>query len=315
VKPVPIDVVTGFLGAGKTTLLAHVLGGALGQERVAVVINEIGDVSIDGRVIERLEHVERMVELDSGCVCCTIDDYRFEAAIHELVERADPTLIVIETTGVADPRPVCERIARAGMPLDAIITMVDAANLDVALRETAVAGAQIRAADFLVVNKTDLVTETALARVRRRLGRLNRRALVVECERGSAEVDVLFATAARRYRAAAEVGTVPAVPHAGRGPAHEGDGLSAFSWRGHDDLDQRRFERFLGSLPPTIYRAKGVVRFSGAGWPCLFNFTCGRYELNWIQLDGAAAQAVFIGREVAAVRDSVLQALEACEAG
>jgi G3E family GTPase len=101
------------------------------------------------------------------------------------------------------------------------------------------------------------------------------------------------------------------------GPGHgPEEHISAFTWQGGDELDRRRFERFLGCLPPEIYRAKGLVRFSGASWPCLFNYTCGRWELNWIQLGDAvqASQAVFIGRDAQRLRERTLAALEACRA-
>jgi G3E family GTPase len=309
-KPVPVDVVTGFLGAGKTTLLAHVLRNGLDGQRIAVVMNELGDASIDGRVIEGLEHVERMIELPGGCVCCAIDDVRFELAVQELVERADPTLIVLETTGAADPGPLALRLARAGLPLDAVITVVDAASIERALAQTSVAAAQLEAADFILVNKIDLVDGRERARLRRRIRRRNGRALVEECERGAASVDLLFATGGRRYRDAA------GAPAAGD-PRHlHGDGISAFSWRGPRELDRGRFERFLRRLAPEIYRAKGIVRFSQASWHCLFNYTCGRYELNWIQLvrAGAGSEAVFIGRDAVRMRQHIVQALEACEA-
>ncbi len=109
-KHVSVDILTGFLGAGKTTLLSHVLSGALSGEKVAVVMNELGDVGIDGRVITGLDYVESMVELNSGCICCTIDDYRFDLAVRELLDTVDPTLLLIESTGVAEPEPMIERV-------------------------------------------------------------------------------------------------------------------------------------------------------------------------------------------------------------
>jgi G3E family GTPase len=279
-------------------------------------------------VIEGLEHLESMVELDSGCVCCSIDDASLDLALGELVERAVPTLIVLETTGAADPAPVCERLARAGLPCDAVITVVDAANVERAMRETAVARAQIQAADFVVLNKTDLVTKEQGSRVRRRLKRLNRRALVLEAERGKVQADLLFATSVRTYRRAEGSGVERAFPassgEGGQGPhtaaapagghGHGEERIDAFSWRGQGTLDRKRFERFLADLPPAIYRAKGFVRFSDHDWSCLFNYTCGRYELNWIQLGDSAApvQAVFIGQGTEHVREPIVRALEAC---
>src|SRR6185295_12319673 len=142
-------------------------------QRVAIIMNEIGEVGIDGKVVTGLSAVEKMVELASGCICCSIDDYRFDLAVQEIIETAKPHLIIIESTGLADPEPLAYRVKNSGLGLDAIITVVDAANVERELRETEVARAQIEAADFLVVNKIDLVDAATLARVGKRLGKLN----------------------------------------------------------------------------------------------------------------------------------------------
>ncbi len=322
-KHVSVDILTGFLGAGKTTLLSHVLSGALSGEKVAVVMNELGDVGIDGRVITGLDYVESMVELNSGCICCTIDDYRFDLAVRELLDTVDPTLLLIESTGVAEPEPMIERVTQAGLALDAVISVVDAESFGRVRKESRVADRQVRAADFIVINKVDLVGEGALAALRRKLSRLNPRAHVVECERGRVETDLMFGTSARRFRDGPDAG-----PETGRGQAdrarsagdeaghlHE-DGISSFSYKASAELDAVRFERFLAELPRSILRAKGFVRVAGNPWSCLFNYTCGRSELNWVRLKGEAAvtQAVFIGKNVERVRERIESDLERCVA-
>src|SRR4029450_11597178 len=98
-----VDILTGFLGSGKTTLLRHVLDHGLRGKPVAVIMNEIGEIGMEGRVITGLWAVEQMVELSSGCICCTIDDYRFDLAVQGIVETARPHLIIIEANGVAAP--------------------------------------------------------------------------------------------------------------------------------------------------------------------------------------------------------------------
>mgnify|MGYP003694022087 CR=1 FL=1 len=133
-RQVAVDVLTGFLGSGKTTLLSPRARARARGKRVAVVMNEIGDVGIDGRVVTGLDYVEKMVELSSGCICCSIDEYRFDLAIQEIIETVAADLIVIESTGLADPEPLAYRVKNAGLRLDAIITVVDAANVDRAAR-------------------------------------------------------------------------------------------------------------------------------------------------------------------------------------
>jgi cobalamin biosynthesis protein CobW len=301
---VAVDILTGFLGSGKTTLLRHVLDHGLKGKPVAVVMNEIGDVGIDGRVVTGLSNVEKMVELSSGCICCTIDEYRFDLAIQEIVDTVKPHVIVIESTGLADPEPLAYRVKAAGLGLDAVITVVDAANVDRHLAEADVASAQIAAADFVVVNKLDLVDDRALATVEKRLARLNPRAARFRTVRGAIDSELLFATGVATYRERARATSEHL--HA--------DGIGSFLYRTAAPLDQDGFTRVLDRLPKSVLRAKGIVRFAGRDWQGLFNFTCGRHELTWVKLPNVVeSQAVFIGRDVARQAPAIRAALAACE--
>jgi G3E family GTPase len=270
-------------------------------------MNEIGDVGIDGKVVTGLSAVEKMVELASGCICCSIDDYRFDLAIQEIIETARPHLIIIESTGLADPEPLAYRVKNAGLGLDAVITVVDAANVARQVRETEVAGAQIAAADFVVVNKMDLVSTRELARVEKRVARLNPRAERFRSVRGAIDSDVLFATGVAAFRERARE----------RSEHLHAEGIGSFLYRSARPLAQEPFERLLRALPGDILRAKGIVRFADRDWHCLFNFTCGRHELTWLKLEGAAApaesQAVFIGRRLESHRPRIEAELSACE--
>jgi len=306
VRTVAVDILTGFLGSGKTTLLRHVLDHGLKGKPVAVIMNEIGEVGIDGTVVTGLSAVEKMVELSSGCICCTIDDYRFDLAIQEIVDTVQPHVIIIESTGLADPEPLAYRVKTAGLGLDAVITVVDAANLERELAEAEVATAQIAAADFLVVNKLDLVDERALAAVERRLAKLNPRAERFRTVRGAIDSELLFATGVASYREQART-------HSGH--LHT-DGIGSFLYRSNRTLDQDRFARLLDRLPRDVLRAKGVVRFTGRDWQGLFNYTCGRHELTWVKLPHVeASQAVFIGRDLARHEARIRDALAGCETG
>ena len=109
---VPVDIITGFLGSGKTTLIKHVLEKGLHGQRVAVIVNDLADVNVDGPVLRGM-NVDKMVELSSGCVCCS-GLYRLGAGLEEIVQNARPTLIVIETSGAADPAPVVAQLNELG---------------------------------------------------------------------------------------------------------------------------------------------------------------------------------------------------------
>ena len=321
-----VDIITGFLGSGKTTLLKQVLQRGMGDKKVAVIVNEIGEIGIDGRAIECM-NVEQMIELDNGCICCTVN-YQFGMAVRSIIDTVDPHLLVIETTGLADPFPLAEEIRNVGLRLDAIVTVVDAANVERTIKEASVVSDQIEAADFLVMNKTDLVTPHELKRAEKRVRKLNKRALMLETTYGALDAEVLFATSAsthrerldheRKHAETCHESGCPDHAHThgnGRGHLAE-DAIAAFSFESEMPFDRDRFEKMLRKLPSSVYRAKGMVHFEGESWPSLFNYTCGRYDFDWCPLplgDGFRSQGVFIGKEVEREKRGILSKLERCK--
>jgi G3E family GTPase len=289
---VPVDIVSGWLGAGKTTLLRRLLEtGAAG--RVAVVVNELGDIGIDGAVVTGLGFAERMVELTSGCICCQLDTVHFEIALEELIESTSPERVVIETTGVADPGALSARLNELGHHLGAVITVVDALNARAVIDEP-IGTAQVAAADFLVLSKVDLVAADALAAVRAGLGS---RAVVLEGQPGPEGLALLFGA------------DLPRRVH-GTGPTPDLD-LEAVAWTSDRPLDRRRLLALLGALPGAVYRAKGVVRFAGASVPAVVDVVAGRVGLQWepgLPMDGSS-RLVFIGRDQKGWWDHLSEAL------
>jgi cobalamin biosynthesis protein CobW len=301
-------VVTGFLGSGKTTLLKGLLERDPGRERIAVIVNEIGDIGIDGRVLTGFDFVENVVELASGCVCCSIDEYRFDLAVDELVRRLDPTLLVIETTGVADPATLLERMRRCGLGVDAVVTAVDATAWRIALRTGRTARRQIAAADFLVITKADLAGPAKVRRLASTLRTMQPRALVLEGCRDSAfaGAELLLATSAARVRTEDE-------PDAGH---LDGDRIETFSWTTAAAVDREAFEAALAALPREVLRAKGFLRCPGERSAWLFQTVCGRVEMSGFDGGGSLAvgvQAVLIGTGILAMRERIVAALAACE--
>jgi G3E family GTPase len=302
-----VNILTGFLGSGKTTLLKHVLQHGLGGKRVAVIVNEIGEIGIDGKQIECL-NVEQMIELTSGCICCSVGS-QFALALQSIMATANPHLLIIETTGLADPINLAAEVPAAGFRVDATITVVDAENLAKHLRISSAARRQIATADFLVLNKLDLVTDWQQRWAKWRLRLHNRRALIVPTTYGAAPHDLLFGTSAAVYRERLRVKDDRYADHL------SDDGIGAFVYERQGLVDRERFEQFLKRLPPTIYRAKGIVRFDDGPFAALFNFTCGRYDFDWYRIPNGAAftnQGVFIGKETETLREEILQQLARC---
>ena len=156
----PVTIITGFLGSGKTTLLNHILNTSQ-DLKVAVLVNEFGDIDIDSQLLTTID--ENMVQLTNGCICCTINDDLVEA-VYSVLEREEKIdHVVIETTGVADPLPIILTFVSSQLKdvttLDSIITLVDSETFTPECFQSEAALNQITFGDIVVLNKTDLTTE------------------------------------------------------------------------------------------------------------------------------------------------------------
>lgn len=201
---IPATIITGFLGSGKTTLLNHILTADHGK-RIAVIENEFGEVDIDGSLVAaKTTGAEDIVMLNNGCLCCTVrgDLVRM---IGELVEKKKGKFdhIVIETTGLANPAPIIQTFYTEDkifndVKLDGVVTLVDAKHADFHLDEVKPKGVvneaveQIAYADRIIVNKTDLVGESAISSLIQRIKNINRMAYLKQAEYGRVDLDYVL---------------------------------------------------------------------------------------------------------------------------
>ncbi|MBC7203778.1 MAG: GTP-binding protein, partial [Pusillimonas sp.] len=196
---VPVTILTGFLGAGKTTLLKRLLSENHGQ-RIAVIENEFGPESIDNELLVQ-ESDEQIIELSNGCVCCTIRG-DLQRALGELrAKRKSGDIafdrIVIETTGMANPGPVCQTFFMDDdiaeyYRLDSVITIVDARHGMETLDEQQEAQKQVGFADRILISKKDLVTDEAFQALRSRIVNMNPRAPITTVHFGEADIKDLL---------------------------------------------------------------------------------------------------------------------------
>ena len=153
-RGMPVSIITGFLGSGKTTLLNQILQNKQ-DLKVAVLVNEFGDINIDSQLLISVD--QDMVELSNGCICCTINDGLVDA-VYRVLEREDRIdYLVIETTGVADPLPIILTFLGTELRdltnLDSIITVVDAEAFDEEHFQSEAALRQITYGDIILLNK------------------------------------------------------------------------------------------------------------------------------------------------------------------
>jgi G3E family GTPase len=289
----PITLITGPLGSGKTTLLRHIL--ATNPAKIAIVMNEFGEMSIDTKIIEGKN--VRIAELGGGCVCCSLLG-EFEAAVNEIIQRVEPDRIVVETTGLAEPEALVFDIQEA-LPqcrLDGVVSVIDADMLVRFPELGHTTRLQIEGADILLLNKVDLVEPTAIDSLEGKLRQVNANAAIIRTERCRIDPELLFGVGREKP--------------AQRPPHQHHAAFQSFTFTSDKRFDRNCFERFADDLPANVIRAKGFVRF--ADGMQLFNFVAGRWEME--PFDSNTTELVFIGMKIAAQKETILRALDACVA-
>jgi len=349
--PIPVTVLTGYLGAGKTTLLNRILTEDHGR-RYAVIVNEFGEIGIDGDLVVGAD--EEVFEMNNGCVCCTVRGDLIRVVQGLMKRQASATrgfdAIIIETTGLADPGPVAQTFfvddeVRARTKLDSVTTLVDARHVLATLDESREAREQIAFADQILLNKTDLVEGPELTRIEARLRRMNPLAQihrtvrsVIDLEkvlgRGGFDLDRIVALEPEFLNPEhGEPGHVhgPDCGHEDHDHHHHehghkvgghdhGDDVAGVSLRLDRPVDGNKISVWLNDLLQAqgadILRAKGIVDVQGEPRRLVFQAVHmileGDLQRPWAPSETRESRMVFIGRNL---DEAALRAgFEACAA-
>jgi G3E family GTPase len=260
--PVPITVIAGYLGAGKTTLLSHLVRSTTNR-RLLVAVDEFGGLNLDVDLVLRREH--HLLRFQEGCLCCTLGA-ELAQALSALKRHGDPRLhVVIEASGVADPRTFACWGHMPGFRLDGTIVVADATTLAMSVANGGESRIrqQFRAADLLVLNKIDLVSSRERVAAGRWLRALAPETQVVETSYARVPAMLLYGAHlpedARLQRRRRD-GTGELVAEA---PPHYGAAYARWSWADRGPLRDAAFAQWAAALPASVLRAKGYLSLTG----------------------------------------------------
>ncbi len=306
----PVTIISGFLGSGKTTLLNHILKNQVGI-KTAVLVNEFGEIGIDNELI--IEGSEDMIELNNGCICCSINGELLNT-VSKVLERAEKLdYLIVETTGLADPLPVAMTFAagdlREKVRLDSIITVIDGENFDFEINNTSVAYSQILYGDILLLNKSDLVNEKQLKKIEEFINKIKKEPRILRSTNSEVALHTimsvgLFETDTFEFGKDKENIEDNSHDHSSNPHDHSShphdhsshphdhsshpqdlnnniEGFTSVSYETFEPFSLRKFQYFLDNqISQNVFRAKGILWFMESDRKHIFHLSGKRFSLD-----------------------------------
>ncbi len=306
----PVTIISGFLGSGKTTLLNHILKNQVGI-KTAVLVNEFGEIGIDNELI--IEGSEDMIELNNGCICCSINGELLNT-VSKVLERAEKLdYLIVETTGLADPLPVAMTFAagdlREKVRLDSIITVIDGENFDFEINNTSVAYSQILYGDILLLNKSDLVNEKQLKKIEKFINKIKKEPRILRSTNSEVALHTIMSVGLfetdtfefEKNKKNVEQNSHDHSSHSHDHSSHSHDhsshshdhsshshdlnnnieGFTSVSYETFEPFSLRKFQYFLDNqISQNVFRAKGILWFMESERKHIFHLSGKRFSLD-----------------------------------
>jgi len=299
----PVTIISGFLGSGKTTLLNHILKNQVGI-KTAVLVNEFGEIGIDNDLI--IEGSEDMIELNNGCICCSINGELLNT-VSKVLERAEKLdYLIVETTGLADPLPVAMTFAagdlREKVRLDSIITVIDGENFDFEINNTSVAYSQILYGDILLLNKSDLVNEKQLKKIEAFINKIKKEPRILRSTNSEVSLHTIMSVGLfetdtfefEKNKKNIEQNSHDHSSHSHDHSSHSHDhsshshglinnieGFTSVSYETFEPFSLRKFQYFLDNqISQNVFRAKGILWFRESERKHIFHLSGKRFSLD-----------------------------------
>jgi G3E family GTPase len=295
-------IITGFLGVGKTTMLTSTVKEHFSDKKVAIIVNEFGDIGVDGNILKNV-HSE-VLEISEGCICCQLAQ-EFESGVIEIINKYNPEIIFVETSGASEPFPIFLSLQNLGISVEGVICVVDSKNLD-SYKDNSTAKYQIGGSNIIVLNKTDLVNDNELEAVKKDVIEIKEQYnikntltgemifnnyVISNAEQGVLNKEVFEGV----YKVDEIVGLAKDYEHLDHTTK---DSITQKIAYLKDDIEFSDVDKVLKALPKSIYRVKGVVKVKDVPNPIVINYSFGNVSFEELDEYTQPSIMIFIGESI-----------------
>ena len=295
-------ILTGFLGVGKTTRLTNTVKEHFSDKKVAIIVNEFGDIGVDGNILSNV--YSEVLEISEGCICCQLAQ-EFESGVIEIIEKYKPEVIFVETSGASEPFPIFLSLQNLGISVEGVICVIDARNFDT-YKENSTAKYQIGGSNILVLNKTDLVDNNELEAVKKDVIDIKEQYNIKNTLTGQKIFNNYVINTAQQgivnkevfegvYKVDEIIGMAKEYEHPDHTTKDSITQKVAYLKEGitFDDVDA-----VLKKLPKSIYRVKGVVKTKDVPNPIVINYSFGNISFEELEEYKQQSILIFIGESI-----------------
>ncbi|WP_309497940.1 GTP-binding protein [Sulfurovum sp.] len=295
-------IITGFLGVGKTTMLTNTVQKYFADKKVAIVVNEFGDIGIDGNILSNV--YSEVLEISEGCICCQLAE-EFESGVLEIIEKYNPEIIFVETSGASEPFPIFLSMQNLGISVEGVICVVDSKNM-ASYKDNSTAQYQIGGSNIIVLNKTDLVNEDELEVVKKDVIDIKNEFNIKNTLTGKTIFNNFVINKAQHgmvnkevfegvYRIDEIIGMAKDYQH----PDHTSkDSITQKVAYLKEDIEFNDIDEVLKTIPKSIYRVKGVVKVKDVPNPMVINYSFGNVSYEELEEYKEPSIMIFIGEAI-----------------
>lgn len=295
-------IITGFLGVGKTTMLINTVKKYFSDKKVAIIVNEFGDIGVDGNILSNV--YSEVLEISEGCICCQLAE-EFESGVIEIMNKYNPEIIFVETSGASEPFPIFLSLQNLGISIEGVICVVDSKNID-SYKDNPTAKYQIGGSNIIVLNKTDLVTDNELDTVKKDVIQIKDEYNIKNSLTGKTIFDRYIIDTAQQgllnkevfegvYKVDEIIGLAKEYQHLDHSTRNSITQKVVYL---KENIEFNDIEDVLNSLPKSIYRVKGVVRTKDVPTPIVINYSFGNVSYDELDTYTEPSIMIFIGEAI-----------------